>query len=79
MSSPPNFGLERIMKTHKGKPGVKVAKRLVMSANKAANKARGRLTKAKANLCDAEVRAKARKVSQTSTTGKTRKPAAKKK
>ena len=67
------------MKTHKSKPGVKVAKRRVMSANRAANKARGRLTKAKADLCDAEVRAKARKVSQTSTTGKTRKPAAKKK
>ena len=67
------------MKTNKSKPGVKVAKRRVMSANKAANKARGRLTKAKADLCDAEVKAKARKVSQTSTTGKTRKPAAKKK
>ena len=67
------------MKTHKSKPGIKVAKRRVMSANRAANKARGRLTKAKADLCDAEVRAKARKVSKTTTTGKTRKPAATKK
>ena len=67
------------MKTRKSKPGIRVAKRRVNVANKAANAARGRLTKAKADLCDAEVRAKARKVSQTTTARKTRKPAAKKK
>ena len=67
------------MKTHKSKPGIRVAKRRVTVANRAANKARGRLTKAKADLCDAEVRAKALKVSKTTTTRKTRKPAAKKK
>ena len=58
------------MKTHKSKPGVKVAKKRVTSANRAVNKARGRLTKAKSVLCDAELRAKTRKIRQ---------PAAKKK
>ena len=58
------------MKKRTRKPGVKVAKRQVAAANRAVNKARGRLTKAKDVLCDAEARAKVRKA---------RKPAAKKK
>ena len=67
------------MKGHKSKPGVKVAKRRVASANRAVNKARGRLTKAKSELCDAEVRAKTRKARSTAPRRGTSRSTAKKK
>ena len=49
-------------KTKTRRPSVNAAKKKVAAANRAVDKARGRLTTAKGELCDAEKRAKTRQM-----------------